>query len=148
MTVATRRGMLGWLASTPMAAKEAVSSAATFVSAATEAAAVAKTVGLSGIGLSSSSLGGPYLGPLDRPETIALFKSGLAPEWMKREVDNIAADRSRQLDPDVAGLRSMSISARYRLQKRRTVDRMIDEATWSHAIWSQRQKFYDIPQPR
>lgn len=146
-TAATRRGMLGWLASAPLAAKEAVSSAATAGTAMTEAAAVANVASMAAVSTGVPPMMGRYLGVLEHPQALALIHSGLAPEWMSREVENLVAERSRVLDPDIAGLRSMSVSARMRLQCRREKGRFLDEATWQHAFATPRRLFWSENAP-
>lgn len=56
---------------------------------------------------------------LSDPRLLALWKSGLAPEWLRRQIDDQIKEMTRYLSPDVMALRSVSVGALFRINHRR-----------------------------
>lgn len=120
-----RRGFLGLLGATPFAAKKAA------------AEAVSSLVGISGpmaipsggdvpasLGSLSSSRGGPD----DVEWATKQLSRFLNPKNLERMRKNIVVTR---LDPDLASMQSMSLSARMAIQKERRLQETIDsERSW------------------
>lgn len=80
---------------------------------------------------------------LSHPKLSALWMSGIAPEWVRRDVDREIADRARYLDPDIAGMRSISVSAKVAMNHRRMRERALAEIDVDSAINAARQLFWD-----
>ena len=118
-----RRSFFGVAVASPFAAKEAAKKVI-------EQAANLQTMQSSGVsyysdsiytGISTSSVNGPM-----RSLWEAIRDMGV-PDW-KREDLREDSRRSRTLDPDLAAMRSFSLSAKMRMQWQRNYNHLIDRA--------------------
>lgn len=141
--MSSRRNFLGLLASGPFAAKEAISSAATSGTAVAVANGIAEGVGLAGI---SASIPAPPIwgvGVLQNANLLALYRSGIAPDWVVQQVEDSVAADSMRMDPDIAGLKSMSLSARMRLQRDRSRRKLVEFSMREMVNAPLRQAFFN-----
>ena len=53
------------------------------------------------------------------PLMLQAWKMGMAPDWVMQDIDHAINDLSRFLSPDVAALKSMSLSAKVHVNRRR-----------------------------
>lgn len=105
------------MAALPMAAQEAAKTLAIDAAAAN----VAGQLAAAGVNTMSGAIPAPYgIGAaLQDPSMMALWKAGMAPEWLLEDIDRQIDDRGRYLSHDVAALRSVSPSAKAIINKRR-----------------------------
>lgn len=139
------RRLFGRVAATlPLAAQQAAKSLAID-------AAAAKVVGdmaVAGVQLANGVAPMPYGGYVLRdPAMMALWKSGLAPEWLVDDIDQSINDAGRFLTTDVAALRSVSLSAKIDINVRRQRQRYMEKierqsvlAAARDAYWSNKHK--------
>ena len=115
-----RRGFLWMAASAPAAAQE-----------------LFKQVGASEVGSEAASAltrvsPVPPSGMDANTKLIALKKAGLLPEWFIRQRRRYSQANARILDPDIASLRSVSISVKLSMQAERNFQREMD--SWEQRI--------------
>lgn len=108
------------MAALPMAAQEAAKTLALDAAAANTAGELAAA----GVNVATGSMPMPYgIGyALQDPTIMALFKSGLTPDWVLDDIDRQLDERGRYLSTDVASLRSVSASSKVLINKRRQRD--------------------------
>lgn len=120
-----RRSFFGVAAASPFAAREAakkvVEEASRLQASQMFSSGVSYHSDSIYTGISTSSVNGPMRNLWD-----AIRDMGV-PDW-KREDLREDARRNRTLDPDIAGLRSFSLTAKMRLQWQRNYERLIDRA--------------------
>lgn len=114
-----RRGFLRALPAAPIAAKAAAVEA-------TKDAVVLQQLAQAGMGVAPGMAMPWGVRSLIDPKMYALHKAGLLPEWTKNEVQQSVKDQARMLAPDVVALKSVSLSAKYRIN----VERM-ERSVWS-----------------
>lgn len=124
--MSSRRKFLSLLAAGPFAAKEAISSAATSGAAVIAANGVGETAALAHLtaGIPAPPMFGARV--LENANILTLYKSGLAPDWVIQQVEDSVASDALRIDPDIAGLRSMSLAARMRLQRDRSRKKIVE----------------------
>lgn len=132
------------MAAMPMAAQQAAKTLAVD-SAATAAAG---QMAMAGANMATSA-GPPMFGSyiLNNPRVWALWKSGIAPEWVHREIDNEIRERSRTIDPDIWGMKSISANAKLRMNHgrlRASITESIEKTTMltqaARAFWNEEDK--------
>ena len=132
-----RRSFFGVAAASPFAAREAAAKAV-------EAAQME----MSGMSLYSDSL---YAGTSsyvdfdddDSPSKTLwdVIKELGMPEWKKDDLWD-DAKRSRTIDPDIAAMRSMSMTAKLDMQWKRNYDRLVDRAYKQQEMELLKHKFF------
>ncbi len=115
-----RRSFFGVAVASPFAAKEVAKQAIEQASA-MQASGVSYYSDSLYTGISTSSVGGPM-----RSLWEAVRDMGV-PDW-KREDLREDARRSRTLDPDIAAMKSFSLSAKMRMQWQRNYELLVDRA--------------------
>lgn len=130
----SRRNFLGAAAVSPLAAKEVAQKA--IEQAQMEAAGVSLYSDSLYTGISSSELDPPMRNLWD-----AIRDMGM-PEW-KREDLWMDARRSRTLDPDIAAMRSLSLSAKMRMQWDRNYKTLVDHAYRQRRMEQLKRSFFD-----
>lgn len=105
------------MAALPIAAQEAAKTLALDAGA----AKAAQQLAAAGVNTLSGAVPLPYgIGyALQDPTLMALFKSGLTPDWVLDDIDRQLDERGRYLSTDVASLRSVSASSKVLINKRR-----------------------------
>jgi len=141
--MSSRRSFLGLLASGPFAAKEAISSAATSSAAAVAANGITEGAGLAGLSAAIPAPPAWGAGVLQNDNFLALYRAGIAPDWVVQQVEDSVASDAMRMDPDIAGLRSMSLSARMRLQKDRSRRKLIEFSLREMVNAHLRQAFFN-----
>ena len=92
----------------------------------------------------------PYWGLgylLENPSIWALHKAGMLPDWVRREVEFEISDRALRLSPDVVALRSVSLGAKYEIQRRRMERAMWSDLDARQASAMARRAFFDNQHP-
>lgn len=108
----TRRLFGKAMAALPLAVQNAAATAAPALAQA-ELAGQMATAGVSMAYPSAPPAYGSYL--LSNPRIWAMWKAGLAPEWVLNEIDNEIRKRSRHIDPDIVTMKSISLAAKVRM---------------------------------
>lgn len=133
-----RRSALRALVAAPVVAKSAGEA---IVKSIAETASATQAASLVGLEMASPLPPMGYMGGPAAAKLALLHKAGLLPEWAKREMRSQAEYASRRLDPDLACMRSVSLSAKMKIQQSRIVSMMIDELGIS-AIWQQQREAF------
>lgn len=130
----SRRGFLGAAAASPLAAKDMVKKV-------TEQAQM-EAAGISYYGDSMySGITGTDIEPPMRSIWDAMAQIGI-PEWKKIDLREDAR-RSRTLDPDIASMRSLSLSAKMRKQWDRNYDQLIERAMKQSNLERMKKVFFE-----
>lgn len=134
-----RRKFFGIAAASPLAAKEA---AARMMEAA--------EMEMSGMSLHSNSLYTGYsTGSFDEDDDTPLrsmwdaFRELGLPEWKKDDLWD-DAKRSRTIDPDIASMRSLSMSAKLDMQWKRNYELLIERAYKTQEMERKKRKFFKV----
>lgn len=136
------------MAALPMAAQEAAKTLAIDAAAANAAGQLAAA----GVNVMAGAIPMPYglSYALQDPALMALWKAGMAPEWLLDDIDRQIDDRGRYLSHDVAALRSVSPVAKAAINRRRQRDEVMSKLEKQslldaarHAFW---QKKNSAPQ--
>jgi hypothetical protein len=130
-----RRGFFGFSAATPFAAKD-IAKKIIEEGVAMEAASVSTYTDSLYTGISTSSVGGPM-----RNLWEAIRDMGV-PDWKKEDL-RADARRSRTLDPDIAAMRSFSLSAKMRMQWERNYLTLVDRALQQTRIERMKRSFFE-----
>lgn len=77
---------------------------------------------------------------------LALFKAGMLPEWFLRGQRRVANYRN-SIEPDVACLRSVSLSSKFRIQRDRVAQRALDNFERDILDQIASETFWGSPQP-
>jgi hypothetical protein len=134
-----RRKFFGIAAASPLAAKEV---AARMMEAA--------EMEMSGMSLHSNSLYTGYsTGSFDEDDDTPLrsmwdaFRELGLPEWKKDDLWD-DAKRSRTIDPDIASMRSLSMSAKLDMQWKRNYELLIERAYKTQEMERKKRKFFKV----
>lgn len=130
-----RRKALRALLAAPFAAK-----------AAAETAITSEAGQLAGLSLADPSAPVPFGGYgihiLEQPALFAALKAGVLPRWAQREVERSLQDAGRFMSPDVAAMRSVSLSGkcaihRQRLERRhaQTIVERVEDMIAQQMFW-------------
>lgn len=88
------------------------------------------------------------LGLFTRPKIYTAWKLGMLPEWVRAQVEEqITSNSGNRLSPDVASLRSVSLSAKFRINKDRTLARMWEQVDDFHTRSVAARAFWDSEAP-
>lgn len=128
------------MAALPMAAQEAAKTLALDAGAAKAAQQLA-AAGVNVLSGVAPTLYGPAFA-LQDPSIMALWRAGLAPEWLIEDIDRSIEDRARYLTPDVASLRSVSPTAKVAINHRRVRDAYVSSMERRTMIDMARDAFY------
>ena len=112
----SRRGLLKILPAAPMAVSLAQAEAVKMVSAGVGSASLGPVPYGGNTGLASASV--PFFEKLRGQALAMLLRTVGIPEWKRKEIRQNAR-YSRQLDPDIAALQSVSLAAKLNMQWRR-----------------------------
>lgn len=129
-----RRGLLRAIPAAPIAARQAAASVSASIGS-----VVAPSMGYNTaapLGLHATSVD-PYEVMQDKIANWVI--TGNIPEWKAKQFREQARYRSRWLDADIIAMRSISDTAKYRLQEEREYKRVIQEYVDNHegaSIWS------------
>lgn len=129
-----RRSFLGAAAASPLAAKEMVKKAAA------AAQMQASDISLYGDTMYSSYSASDAEEPM-RSLWDAIAKMGI-PDWKKADLWSDAR-RSRTLDPDIAAMQSLSLSAKMRRQWKRNYDFLVDQALKQTELERVKKMFFE-----
>jgi hypothetical protein len=143
MTSMPRRAFLKAMAVAPVAAQSgAVKALIAKVEAATAMTAAGVQVGMPAMGGYGAHL-------LGNKGLYAAFKMGLLPGWARSEIEQHVRDQhSRQLSPDLAALRSVSLAAKCRMQTDRAINLFWKQADDFHVHSVARDAFWAQPENR
>ena len=130
-----RRGFFGFTAASPFAAKD-IAKKIIEEGVAMEAASISTYSDTIYTGISTSSVGGPM-----RNLWEAIRDMGV-PDWKKADL-RADSRRSRTLDPDIAAMRSFSLSAKMRMQWERNYQLLIDRAMQQTQIERMKRSFFE-----
>lgn len=84
------------------------------------------------------------VGNLVNPRIYTMWKLGMLPDWVRAEVeDNILQNYCSRLAPDIAALRSVSVSAKLRLNRDRIMSRVWSSVDELHTHQLARKTFWD-----
>lgn len=136
----TRRGFIAAAAAAPVALK----AGATQTLAAQVEQAVTAGLAQAGIGVAKAAPHGWALHSLvSNPTLMGLYKAGLLPDWLSEEIERSAIhEAAGRMDPSVACLRSVSLTAKFRMQNEYAVRRMWSMVDSVYARQLARAQFY------
>lgn len=118
----SRRGVLKALLTAPLAAPAAARTAAAEIGLAAHAEALA---GVAVAGRLAQAV--PGFGTANAKRLLMLHKIGMAPEWLTADVRDRARSVACTITPDIAALRSVSLSSKMRMNEDRLVRQAFDE---------------------
>lgn len=127
-----RRSFLKAMAASPLVAQEAAAEKAFQLTKTTIAPAT------------PIAIAGPGAGTM---KLLALIKTGTLPEWFLRRQRQNSGSWRGQLEPDVACLRSVSLSVKYRIQEDRTYARTMTNLERDFLDQFAADSFWGPPQP-
>jgi hypothetical protein len=81
-------------------------------------------------------------------QLVALSKTGLLPDWVKRQAVRSTSQWDRRLDPDVASLQSVSLSAKIRISAARRLERAwasLEQDALDHKMMAEFMGWRDEP---
>lgn len=143
----SRRGMLRLAAVMPVAAQGLATSVSFGAAGTAAAAAGAAKLADEAMKLTGSVVGecapSTYHGASEARKLLGLKKLGLLPDWFINQRRRHHAEYNR-IPPDVAALRSVSLSAKHRISADRLMDSYLDEMERSLVDDLAREKFYDL----
>lgn len=136
----SRRLFAKAMAALPMAAQEAAKTLAI------DAAAIkaAGEMAAAGVSVAGGAVPMPYgFGyALQDPAMMALWKAGLAPEWLLDDIDSQINEYGRNLSSDVVALRSVSAGAKIAINQRRLREQFVRQIERKSLIDAARDAFW------
>ena len=138
----SRRSFLRAAAAAPVAAKSGA------LQALTAAVENGLTLAQAGVAIAPDIPTSWGIHALSNKKLYALFKMGMLPEWVRQDVDeNILQNTGGRLSPDVAALRSVSLSAKFCIQRQRHRARIWNDVDRFHINEVARRAFWDEENP-
>jgi hypothetical protein len=134
----SRRNFFGVAAASPLAAKEAAASA--IEAAQMEASGMSVYgdslyTGITSFGYDTDDESAPVRSIWDAIKDLGM------PDWKKDDLWTDAR-RSRTIDPDIAGMRSLSMNAKLQMQWKRNYQQLVERAFEQQKLEREKRKFF------
>ena len=127
----------------PLAVQQATRAAAEALGKQGAAAVLGGVADTAKAGMSAAGVPGLYYGAEHSKKLLALHKLGLLPGWFRREQTRNLSYNMAGIEPDIAGLVSVSLGAKCRMQVERMLDRSVRGMEDSLLDDIARQAFFD-----